>query len=323
VTLTVDPPVPPALSVSPTTLAFTATVGGANPAAKTAAVTNTGGGTLDVTASDDAAWLAVTPASATAPATLTVTPSITGLAAGTYTATVTVTGTTAGATGSPKTIAVTLTVSPAGSANLVGAWGFDETTGTTVTDASGRNNTGTITGATRSAAGKFGGALSFNGTSNVVTVPDADVLDLTTGMTLEAWVRPSALGSLWRTVILKEQPGNLIYALYAGDGLGRPAADVFTTADLGFSGPTALTLDTWIHLAATYDGTTQRLYVNGAQVATRATTGAIRASTGVLRIGGNNIWTNEWFAGLIDEVRVYNKALTAAEIGADMIKAVN
>jgi hypothetical protein len=323
VTLTVDPPVPPALSVSPTTLAFTATQGGANPAAKTAAVTNTGGGTLDVTASDDAAWLAVTPASATVPATLTVTPSITGLASGSYTATVTVTATTAGATGSPKTIAVTLTVSPAGSANLVGAWGFDETTGTTATDASGQNNTGTITGATRTAAGKFGGALSFNGTSNLVTVPDANNLDLTTGMTLEAWVRPSALGSLWRTVMLKEQPGNLIYALYAGDGLARPAADVFTTADIGFSGPTALTLDTWIHLAATYDGTTQRLYVNGAQVATRATTGAIRASTGVLRIGGNNIWTNEWFAGLIDEVRVYNKALTAAEIGADMIKPVN
>jgi hypothetical protein len=321
VTLTVDPPAPPALSVSPTTLAFSATQGGANPAAKTVAVTNTGGGTLDVTASDDAAWLAVTPASGTAPATLTVTPSIAGLASGTYTATVTVTATTTGATGSPKTIAVTLTVSPAVTA-LVGAWGFDETTGTTAADASGRNNAGAITGATHTTAGKFGGALSFNGTSNWVTVPDADSLDLTTGMTLEAWVQPTALGSLWRTVILKEQPGNLIYALYAGDGLGRPATDVFTTADKGFSGATALTLSTWVHLAATYDATTQRLFVNGVQVATKATTGAIKVSTGVLRIGGNNSWTNEWFAGLIDEVRVYNKALTAAEIQTDMATPV-
>jgi Domain of unknown function (DUF4082)/Concanavalin A-like lectin/glucanases superfamily/Fibronectin type III domain/Viral BACON domain/Bacterial Ig domain len=321
VTLTVNPPAPPALSVTPTTLSFTATQGGANPAAKTASVTNTGGGTLDVTASDDAAWLAVTPASATAPATLTVTPTITGLAAGTYTATVTVTATTAGATGSPKTIAVTLTVSPVAT-NLVGAWGFDETTGTTAADSSGQNNTGTITNATHSAAGKFGGALSFNGTNSWVTVPDANSLDLTTGMTLEAWVQPTALGSLWRTVILKEQPSSLIYALYAGDGLGRPATDVFTTSDRGFSGPTALTLNTWVHLAATYDGTTQRLFVNGVQVATLATTGAIRASTGVLRIGGNNSWTNEWFAGLIDEVRVYNRALTAAEIQADMSKPV-
>ena len=53
---------------------------------------------------------------------------------------------------------------------------------------------------------------------------DANSLDLTTGMTLEAWVQPTALGSLWRCVILKEQPSSLIYALYAGDGTG-PARD--------------------------------------------------------------------------------------------------
>jgi hypothetical protein len=66
-----------------------------------------------------------------------------------------------------------------------------------------------------------------------------------------------------------------------------------------------------------------RLYVNGVQVASRALTGSMRSSTGVLRIGGNNIWNDEWFAGLIDEVRVYNKALTAAEVQADMTKPVN
>jgi hypothetical protein len=317
VTLTVDPPAPPALAVSPTTLAFSATQGGASPAAKTVSVTNGGSGTLDVTASDNAAWLTVTPASATAPATLTVTPSITGLTAGTYTATVTVTATTAGATGSPKTVAVTLTVSPA-STNLVGAWGFDEASGTTATDSSGSANTGTLNGPTRDPAGRFGGALSFDGVNDWVTVPDANGLDLTTGMTIEAWIRPTAIGSLWRTVVLKEQPSSLIYSLYAGDGLGRPASDVFITSDHGFSGPSATALNAWTHLAATYDGTTQRLFVNGVQVATLATTGSIRASTGVLRIGGNGTWNDEWFAGLIDEVRVYNRALTAAEVQADM-----
>jgi hypothetical protein len=321
VTLTVDPPAPPALSVSPTSLAFTAVQGGANPPAQTVSVTNTGGGTLDVTASDDASWLTVTPASATAPATLSVSPSVTGLAAGTYSATVTVTATTAGATGSPKTIAVTLTVTSAAS-NLIGAWGFDETSGTTAADASGRGNTGTLNGPTWNTAGKFGGALSFDGVNDWVTVADADVLDLTTGMTMEAWVRPTAVGSLWRTVMLKEQPGSLIYALYAGDGRGRAATDVFTSSDLGLSGTTATALNAWTHLAATYDGATLRLYVNGVQAATRAVTGSIRASTGALRIGGNGTWNNEWFAGLIDEVRLYNRALTAAEIQADMAKPV-
>ena len=323
VTLTVDPPPPPALAVSPSSLSFSATQGGADPNAQTASVSNTGSGTLDVSVSDDAPWLTVTPSTARAPATLSIAPSIGGLAPGTYTATVTVTATTSGATGSPKTIAVTLTVSPPGSAGLVGAWGFDEASGPAVTDASGRGNGGTVDGATRTAAGKFGGAVSFDGINDWVTIPDADSLDLATGMTIEAWVRPTAVGTAWRTVMLKEQPANLIYALYAGNAKGRAATDVFTTADKSLSGTTATPLNAWTHLAATYDGTTLRLYVNGVEAATKAVSGAIRSSTGPLRIGGNGVWSSEFFAGLIDEVRVYDRPLSAADITADMARAVN
>ena len=60
----------------------------------------------------------------------------------------------------------------------------------------------------------------------------------------------------------------------------------------------------------TYDGTTLRLYVNGTQVSSTATGGAIPASTGALRIGGNAIW-GEYFKGSIDEVRVYRRAAHA------------
>jgi hypothetical protein len=319
VTFTVDPPLPPALAVSPSSVSFTGTVGGSAPAAQSVNVTNTGSGTLSWTAADDAAWLTVT-SSGTAPGTVTLTPSITGLAAGTYTATVTVTA--PGATGSPKTVAVTLTVNPSTPPNLIGAWGFDEVAGTTATDASGRGHSGTISGATRVTGGRYGGALSFDGVNDLVTVADTNALDLTNGMTLEAWIQPAAVGSAWRTVLLKEQPGNLIYALYAGDGAGRPASHIFTNADRGISGTTATPVGTWAHLATTYDGANLRLFVNGTQVATRAQTGNIRTSTGALRIGGNNVWA-EWFSGLIDEVRVYNRALTAAEIQADMAAPVS
>ena len=61
-------------------------------------------------------------------------------------------------------------------------------------------------------------------------------------------------------------------------------------------------------MAATYDGTTLRLYVNGTLVSPAAVAGSIVTSTGALRIGGNAIW-GEFFSGLIDEVRVYNRAL--------------
>ena len=69
------------------------------------------------------------------------------------------------------------------------------------------------------------------------------------------------------------------------------------------------------------DGATLRIFVNGVQVGTRAQTGAISTSTQVLRIGGNSVW-NEFFQGRIDDVRIYNRALTQAEIQIDMTTAI-
>ena len=76
-------------------------------------------------------------------------------------------------------------------------------------------------------------------------------------------------------------------------------------------------LNTWSHLASTYDGTTLRLYVNGVQVASRAQTGAIATSSGTLTIGGDALY-GQHFSGRIDEVRIYNSALSASEIQTDM-----
>src|SRR5262249_17783943 len=71
-----------------------------------------------------------------------------------------------------------------------GAWGLDEGSGTTTADQSGNHNNGTLSNATWSASGKFGKALSFNGTNSFVSVPDANSLDLTSGLTVEGWVKP-------------------------------------------------------------------------------------------------------------------------------------
>jgi outer membrane protein assembly factor BamB len=106
---TATAPPTPVLSVTPTTLAFSATQGAANPAAKSLSVTNTGTGTLSFTTASDAVWLSPTPASGTAPATVQVAVDATGLDPGTYTGHVIVTST--GSQGSPATVTVTLTVS--------------------------------------------------------------------------------------------------------------------------------------------------------------------------------------------------------------------
>src|SRR5262249_4619721 len=159
----------------------------------------------------------------------------------------------------------------------VAGYSFDEGTGTTVADASGKGNTGTVSNTTWSTAGKFGNALSFNGTNSWVTVADSTSLHLTGAMTLEAWVMPTAASTDWTAGVIKERPAGLAYALYAADGAGKPPAGYInpTGNDAEAVGTTALPLNTWSHLAATYDGTTIRMYVNGVLVGSKAQTGSI------------------------------------------------
>ncbi len=217
---------------------------------------------------------------------------------------------------------VPLTIAVHAAANLVAAYHFNEGNGTVLTDVSGLGNHGTVAGAVWSAAGKYGGALTFDGVNDMVTVPDVSSLDLTSGMTLEAWVKPNA-GSLsgWKTILLKESPGGLAYALYGNQGVQRPGVEINASANYESTGTAALSTTAWTHVAATYDGAILRFYVNGTQRSTRAASGNILLSNGALRIGGNTVW-GEWFNGGIDEVRVYAGVLTAAEIVADMNTAI-
>src|SRR5262245_11342117 len=111
---------------------------------------------------------------------------------------------------------------------LVAAYGFEEGTGTTAADSSGNHLDGIVTGAVWR-RGKFGNALRFkcgdNSSSNDwVTIPDSAALQLTTGMTLSAWVFPSVEQNPWPTVIMKEGQSELIYALYANSDTGVPGS---------------------------------------------------------------------------------------------------
>ena len=193
----------PVLSVSPTAVPFAATLGGSNPAAATVSVTNTGSGTLSFTATSDSTWLAVSPGSGTAPQSLQLSASITGLAAGTYTGHITVTST--GAQGSPVVVTVTLTVSSAptwtisgnvstNGANASVALG-GAATATTTADASGNYSfAGLANGSYTVTPTKSG--YTFNPANQPATVNGANVSgvnfaatqNVTTGLAIDAKV---------------------------------------------------------------------------------------------------------------------------------------
>ncbi len=125
-----------------------------------------------------------------------------------------------------------------------------------MTDVTGHGLNGTLTNTSWSTAGRFGNALVFNGTNALVTVNDNNLLDLTSGMTLEAWVNPAS-SSGWTTAILKERPGGLAYALYASDDDGPAAGRLHRPIGNGIRrrwGPQPWRLNTWTHVAASYDG---------------------------------------------------------------------
>ena len=231
-----------------------------------------------------------------------------------------------GTSSSTVTVTVTAPAPPAAPAGLVLALRFDESTGPVAADSSANGLNGSVSGA-QFVPGRTGNALSFDGVNDWVTIADTtgSPLDLTSGLTLQAWVKPSSLSG-WDTVLMKERgTAGMSYALYAHDGgplaggANTPAGYVTTAAgDRSVRPAAALPLNVWSHVATTYDGANQRFYVNGALVATRAQTGAVAVGNGALRIGGNAAWSGEFFQGVIDEVRVYNRALTQAEIAADM-----
>jgi chitodextrinase len=215
----------------------------------------------------------------------------------------------------------TTTQGPSPGGGLVAAYGFDEGSGSTASDASGNGNTGSISGATWTTQGKYGSALSFNGVDNLVAISGSASLNVTTGMTLEGWINPTATQSGWRTM-MQRQPDSYFLNASTSAGPLRPGGGGTINGDVSMvTGPTASPVNSWTHLALTFEGTTLTLYVNGTAVATQPAIGTLQTNSNPLRIGGN-VPYGEFFQGLIDEVRVYNRALSAAEIQADMVTPV-
>jgi hypothetical protein len=223
--------------------------------------------------------------------------------------------------GNANTTDFTISFSVGNTSGLVAAYGFNASSGTTALDSSGLGNTGTISGATWHTQGKFGSALAFDGVNDVVMVNDAPALDLTTSMTAEAWVYPTNATN-YRNVVMKLNNDESIYWLGVSPG-PRAFVDLMPTgaAEVALESSATLPLNAWSHLAFVYNSGTLQFYVNGVVVETVTTGSTLPISADPIRIGGDP-W-GQHFQGRIDEVRIYNRALTPAEIQADMSTPVN
>src|SRR3954449_8164183 len=201
---------------------------------------------------------------------------------------------------------------------LVAAYSFDENTGGTLGDQSGNNHDGAVVGASW-APGKFGSALNFNGTSSRVDLPQLGTF-YKTGFTLEAWVNKAGTKKDVGILGTWDNPagGPMLWVDHIqGHNYVTASTGLGTYLDSG----QAPAVGQWQYLTATYDGTNLRYYVDGVQVASKTFTGNIGDSN-VWRIGAYQGTPFGFFDGLIDEVRIYNRALNGTEVQSDMAAAV-
>ena len=201
------------------------------------------------------------------------------------------------------------------SPELVAAYAFDEGAGTTLQDFSGNGNSGTLSGGATWTAGYSGTAAAFDGATGKISLPST--LDISAlPFTLETWVRPANYAS-WHVIFSKRnsyaQTG-MRFDVGLASGTGR----IYVTTGGGTVTSTyAPPLNLWTHLAVVASTAGTQLFVNGTL---QQTMGAITlgtaagAAVNIGRTGDND----DPFAGAIDDLRLYKRALSLSEIQSDM-----
>lgn len=203
---------------------------------------------------------------------------------------------------------------------LVSQWDLDEGTGTTTTDSTG-NETGTLQNGAAWTTGHSGAAVNLDGVDDYISVTNFAVGG--PALSLTAWVKNSSLASGIDQRFISKADDATEDATYWMLGLTstgenrlqfRLRAGGVTTTLTAAAGD--LPLNTWYHVAATYDGSTMRLYLNGTEIDSIAKSGSIAAGGSVpVDIGRSPDGSNH-LRGAIDDVRIYRSALDASEIAA-------
>ncbi len=213
-----------------------------------------------------------------------------------------------------------------GERKLVAWWKLDETRGANVVDLSGSGFNGALAGNPqwKPSGGKIGGALQFDGNGDHVEVASQpSSLDLTTQITVAAWIKVNKFDKKWQAIVTK---GDTAWRLHRN----KDNTDTMSFGCTGLrSGPYAwgakidgkknVNDGRWHHVAGVYDGSRVCLYVDGALDGSEPAWGTIATNSYPVWIGGNAEKPDENYRawdGLIDDVRIYNYALSQTELAA-------
>lgn len=186
-------------------------------------------------------------------------------------------------------------------------WDFDECSGSTSADRSGFSYDGAMTGATYSSNTPTGSgcSASFDGVDDVILTSyaagDQPV------WTMMAWVFDSKANNAYRAIIQTNVASDDALYIYPGNYIAYWPCGATPTAAYFPS-------NKWIHVAATYDGTDLKYYMNGIHKGTRSGACADATDWDFLRIGGHGTGDGERWQGRIDSVRIFTKTMTASEI---------
>jgi len=178
-------------------------------------------------------------------------------------------------------------------------------------DIAGTNN-GTLSGGPLFTAGQIDQAIQFDGVDDYVDCGTGASLDIQDAITLSCWIKVAAFTKNWEAILAK------------GDNSYRMSRSATTgnSVHFGCNGPTGgnlnataiMTDDNWHHVACVYDGVNKLIYIDGREDARVASTGQINVSTNPLWIGNNSGSTARQLGGLVDDVRIYSRALSDAEV---------
>lgn len=181
----------------------------------------------------------------------------------------------------------------------IGFWRFDDCTAARadLTDSSAQRHTAFRALSTTCTPGREGNAVSFQGPDDLVSVPDQPEFVLDQGMTIAAWVKPDAIDGV-HTLFRKRDDGDSAFALLIDDGDYRIVVRLQSGRLASVSAPAKV--DTWTHVAATYDGTLLRLYLDGSEASETRADGVLAGSAGPLLMGNDG--DGRHFQGAIDSV---------------------